>query len=141
MTGERRKSILILIGTLIIGILLGLLVPGVFHKMNRKREGQFNGKPREEMSRKGDWFASTINRIVQPDSMQAKQIKIITDNASIKIDSIESGANLRMSEVLDSVKNQLKPLLNEDQRKRLEEFDAKAKSNWHGGKGGHGHRN
>jgi hypothetical protein len=141
MTGERRKSILILIGTLIIGILLGLLVPGFFYKMNRKRNGQFNGRPQQEMNRKGDWFAATINRIVQPDSTQAKQIRIITDNASVKIDSIESGANLRMSEVLDSVKIQLKPVLNDDQWKRLEEFDAKAKSNWHSGKGGHRHRN
>jgi hypothetical protein len=40
-----------------------------------------------------------------------------------------------MSDVLDSVKSELKPLLNDEQWKRLEEFDTKAKSNWRGGKG------
>jgi hypothetical protein len=139
MTGERRKSILILTGTLIIGILLGLLGPAAFYKMKRRGNGPSYGRA-ENMNRKSDWFASTLNHVIRPDSTQAKQIKVITDNASAKIDSLESMANSRMSDMLDSVKSQLKPLLNEEQWKRLEEFDAKAKSNWHGGKGKR-HRN
>jgi hypothetical protein len=139
MTSERRKSILILVGTLIIGIVVGVLAQGLFNKM-RRRGGQsaYHGDSRGH-DRKSNWFAETITRIVKPDSAQSEKVKVITKNAAVQIDSIESQANLRMSIVLDSVKIQLKPVLNDNQWKQLQEFDAKAKSNWHGrGHGRHG---
>jgi hypothetical protein len=130
MTSERRKSILILCATLIVGILIGLLVPGFFHKY----EGRKHGRGGRDISNehKKEWFASTIYKIVKPDSAQAKQIKPITDWASQQIEAIEISSNSQMSAVLDSVKVQLKPILTEEQQQRLVEFHEKANGRWKG---------
>ena len=86
MTSERRKSILILVATLVVGILIGLLVPGFFHKYRggneRARSGRDHGP-----DHKREWFAGTIYRVVKPDSAQAKQIKPIAEWASQQIES------------------------------------------------------
>ena len=129
MTSERRKSVIILIATLLLGLVLGLLVPAVFHKIyirNRINTQVDNAGPLH----KKEWFVGTIHRIVQPDSMQAEKIKPITEWAATQIDSIEYSANQHMSAVLDSVKIQLKPILTDEQQSRLDEFDARAKGNW-----------
>ena len=130
MTSERRKAVLILSATLIVGILIGLLIPGFFHKY----EGRRHGRGGRDMSseRKKEWFASTIYKIVKPDSAQVKQIKPITDWASQQIESIEVSSNGQMNAVLDSVKAQLKPILTEEQQQRLTEFHEKAQGRWKG---------
>ena len=128
MTSERRKSILILCATLIVGILVGLLVPGFFHKYERRPHGRGGHDISNE--RKKEWFASTIYKIVKPDSAQARQIKPITDWASQQIEAIEVFSNSQMSAVLDSVKTQLKPMLTEEQQQRLVEFHQKAQGRW-----------
>ena len=87
MTSERRKSILILCATLLVGILIGLLVPGFFHKYDGRRHGRGGREITNE--RKKEWFASTIYKIVKPDSAQVKQIKPITEWASQQIEAIE----------------------------------------------------
>lgn len=132
MTSERRKSMLILATTLIVGILIGLLVPGFFHKYRGGSE-RGRGSREHESGPKKEWFAGTIYRIVKPDSAQAKQIKPIAEWASHQIEAIEVSSNSQMSAVLDSVRAQLKPILNEEQQKRLDDFDAKAKGRWRGG--------
>ena len=131
MTSERRKSILILCGTLLVGILIGLLVPGFFHKYQGGRQHGRGGREMSNESKK-EWFAGTIYRIVKPDSVQAEQIKPITEWASQQIESIEVSSNSQMSAVLDSVKVQLKPILTEEQQQRLVEFHEKADGRWKG---------
>ncbi|HTJ53018.1 MAG TPA: hypothetical protein VL443_26370 [Cyclobacteriaceae bacterium] len=137
MTSERRKSILILSATLLVGIVLGLLVPGFFYKLGRHDHGGHGRRGDGPMEHKKDWFVSTIYRVAQPDSAQAKQIKPITHWAAQEIERIETTANHEMSVVLDSVKIQLKPILTDEQRKRLEEFESNAKSHWKGRRGHH----
>lgn len=130
MTSERRKSILILSATLIVGILIGLLVPGFFHKYEGRRHGRGGREISNE--RKKEWFASTIYKIVKPDSAQMKQIKPITEWASQQIETIEISSNSQMSAVLDSVKVQLKPILTDEQQQRLVEFHERAQGRWKG---------
>jgi hypothetical protein len=130
MTSERRKSILILSATLIVGILIGLLVPGFFHKYEGRRHGRGGREISNE--RKKEWFASTIYKIVKPDSAQVKQIKPITEWASQQIEAIEISSNSQMSAVLDSVKVQLKPILTDEQQQRLVEFHERAQGRWKG---------
>ena len=139
MTTERIKSIGILAATLIIGIFLGLLVPGLFHKFDRRHTME-RGGPMPE--RKGDWFVHTLNRIVEPTTEQQEKFKPVAAWASARIDSIEQSANFEAKRVLDSVKTQLHPIITEAQWSRLEKFDEQAKANWHGhgGRGGRGRR-
>lgn len=131
MTHERRKSILILTGTLIIGILLGMLVPSLLHKIKGKSTQSDYHSGKHKGDQKSDWFSEAVTRIVKPDSSQSQKVHAITQKAAEQIDSIEIHANFQMSSVLDSVKVQLKPILTEKQWQQLQEFDAKAKSKWH----------
>lgn len=131
MTRERRTTILILIATLVFGILIGLLIPGFFHK-HRGNIQQRGGRSDREGRSKKEWFAHTINNIVQPDSEQIEKIKPITQWASQQIEAVEVSSNTRMSEILDSVKIQLQPILTEDQQKRLTEFQGRADGRWRG---------
>ncbi len=137
MNQERKKAVLTLTGTLIIGILVGLLVPGLFHKMrardHRGEHEEHGGTPED----KKEWFTQTIYRILQPDSIQVKQITPITEWAARSIDSLEVTSNHQLASILDSVKSQLKPFITEEQFKRLNDFDNKAKGHWRGkGRGG-----
>ena len=135
MTTERRKAMLFLILTLVVGILIGALVPGFFGRMRR------NGwKDMKRTEQRGDHpgsrrmgFQKMIYRITQADSSQRKQIQPILDEASGKIEALESESNSRMMGIMDSMKVNLKQILTEEQNKRLEEF-----SNKHGRRGGRG---
>jgi hypothetical protein len=131
MTRERRITILVLIGTLVVGILIGMLTPGLFHKY-RGRMQRGKGGPENTDGGKKEWFAHTINRIVQPDSVQSKKIEPITTWASQQIEAVEVSSNARMSEILDSVKVQLQPILTDEQQQRLSEFRNKAQGKWKG---------
>ncbi|MEK6780937.1 MAG: hypothetical protein AABY93_04495 [Bacteroidota bacterium] len=131
MTNERKKTILILSATLIVGILIGLLIPGFFHKYQGNNQ-RGRGVRDRSSDHKKEWFVRTIYNVVKPDSAQAKQIKPITDWASQQIAAIEISSNSQMSAILDSVKIQLKPILTAEQQQRLTEFHSKAQGRWKG---------
>lgn len=131
MTRERKITILVLIGTLMIGVLIGMLTPGLFHKY---RGGMRHGRGEVTHGDEGkkEWFTHTINRIVQPDSIQAKKIEPITTWASQQIESLEISSNARMSQIMDSVRMQLQPILTETQQEQLTEFHNNAREKWRG---------
>ncbi len=136
MTTDRKKAILYLSITFIIGLLIGALIPGFFGRMRyhewRGREGE---KDTQEMVSRHDMFARMITKIVQSDSVQAKEIKPFIEKAAVKMDSLGKDSNKRMSAIMDSLKIDLKPLLNEEQFKKLAEFTGKAHDRWRGRRG------
>ena len=127
MTTERKKAALFLVLTFILGILIGALVPGFFGRM--RREGR--GNRMEQHGDRGEGrkmgFQKMIYRVTQADSTQRKQIQPILDEASEKIDGLEKESNSRMTGIMDSIKVKLKPILNEEQNKKLEEFSLKSR--------------
>ncbi|MEO7990428.1 MAG: hypothetical protein ABI663_12860 [Chryseolinea sp.] len=131
MTNERKKAIATLGATLIVGILIGVLLPGF---LGRLREG--GRHPMDERGRgRGDddkkaWFAHTIYKIIKPDSAQARKIKPITEWASQQVEQVENKSNQELIKIMDSVKVQLKPIITEEQLKRLDGFSEKAKGHW-----------
>ncbi len=131
MTSERKKTILILCATLIVGILIGLLIPGLFHKYRNSNQHGRNGRDRGADHKK-EWFVGAIDRVIKPDSVQAKQIKPITEWASQQIEAIEVSSNSQLSLIMDSVNLKLKPMLNEEQLQRLNDFNARAQGHWRG---------
>lgn len=131
MTSERKKAIATLSATLIVGILIGILVPGF---VGRFREHSRHSIVENGRDRNGDekktWFAHTIYKIVQPDSAQLQKIKPITTWASQRVAQIENTSNQELSKVMDSVKIQLKPILTPEQLNRLDSFSERAKGHW-----------
>ena len=89
MTTERIKSIGILIATLIIGIFLGLLIPGFYYKATG--EHRQNREPNSALKpeRKADWFVQKLNEIVEPDSLQKEKIKPLFSWAGSRLDSVD----------------------------------------------------
>jgi hypothetical protein len=135
MTPERRKAILFLSLTLVIGILIGSMLPGFFYRMrhNKWKEHGRNSQShdRSEMRRNG--FERKIYEITRADSSQIKAIKPILDQTSAKIDALQQQSFASMSAVMDSMKMKLRPLLNDEQMKNLEDFSQKARARRRGG--------
>jgi hypothetical protein len=136
MTTDRRKAILFLSLTLVIGIVIGSLIPAVYGRFyhrhdrgdgkewNDKRDGKRGGGDRKQ------WLMHTIVRVVKPDSDQVKAIRPLTEQATDRIRGLEKNSNERMESIFDSLHLQLKPILTEEQNKKLEEFSTKARARW-----------
>jgi hypothetical protein len=128
MTTERVKSIGILIATLIIGIFLGLLIPGFYYKAT----GGHHQITDDNNARKpDDWFVQKLNEIVKPDSLQQEKIKPLFSWAGSQLDSVEQSANAQAITILDSVKTKLRSIVTDTQWSRLEKYEQQAKSKWH----------
>ena len=130
MTGERRKALIYLTITLIIGIFIGSLVPALFGRM--RRDGW---KERSKMEQKGErrpdrraGFEKMIYKITKPDSSQIGRIRPILQETSTKIEALEKGSNARMTSIMDSMKIKLQPVLTSEQMKNLEDFSQRTRS-------------
>src|SRR3954470_21458748 len=131
MTKERMKSIGVLVATLVIGVLLGLLIPGFYHKARGRNEQQGNRGSHEYANEKRhDWFEQKLTHILGADSTQRDKIKPIATWAAARLESIETSAKLNASHVLDSMKVQLRPIVTDEQMQKLEAFERDAKSKW-----------
>lgn len=137
MTADKKKAALYLSITLIIGILIGSLIPAFYGRF-RHREGKDmrdgremrGGKDNKQFGNKQEWLTKTIIRIVKPDSLQVKEIRPLTSQAAAQIGELEKGSNERMSAIMDSLNTKLRPILNDEQNKRLDEFSSKARQRW-----------
>ena len=137
MTTDKKKAALYLSITLIIGILIGSLIPAFYGRF-RHREGKDmrdgremrGGKDNKQFGNKQEWLTNRIIRIVKPDSSQVKEIRPLTSQAAAQIGELEKGSNERMSAIMDSLNTKLRPILNDEQNKRLDEFSSKARQRW-----------
>ncbi|MBY0433831.1 MAG: hypothetical protein K2U26_06955 [Cyclobacteriaceae bacterium] len=123
MTPERKKAALYLVLTLIIGILIGSLVPAFYGRMRHRGGDHSRGWDRSEgrMDRKGR-FEKIVFRIVKPDSTQASQLRSIVRETSVKIESLEWQSSEQMRSLMDSLQIKLRPVLTNEQLERLENF-------------------
>lgn len=137
MTTDRKRAVFFLSLTLIIGILIGALIPGFVGRF-RHRDGKDmrGGKDNKEVVSKHDRFTHMILRVVKSDSVQAKIIRPIVEEAASRIDELEKGSNASMAMIMDSMKLKLQPILTPEQLQKLNDFDAKAKNHWRGGRRG-----
>ena len=135
MTTDRKKAILFLSLTLIIGILIGSLIPAFFGRFRHRDRGDMRGGKENRMGghegSKQEWLTRTVIRIVKPDSTQVKEIRPITAKAASQIAELEKGSNEKMIVIMDSLKINLRPVLTEEQNRNLEEFSSKARKRWH----------
>jgi|SRR6267378_1910909 len=116
MTQDRKKAILYLSSTLIIGILIGVLVPAFFGRFRERR-----GQPR------GSDLAGIIQKVIKPDSVQSNKIRPIIEQASTHIDVLQNGCNQGMDSIMYSLRTQLQPFLTTDQLGHLNNFLSKGR--------------
>ncbi|MBN2089858.1 hypothetical protein JW964_09595 [candidate division KSB1 bacterium] len=109
----RLKTSLIVLVTIILGIIAGILIErSILHERFRRKFMQ---------SRVSDVFRSRMEQLISPDSTQQDTVKKILDKHSKRMGETDSLIHTRIQSNLDSLKNELKFVLREDQFKRVEE--------------------
>ena len=87
-----------------------------------KGHGHDGHDARASKDSKGN-FSNRIYRITEADSLQAKEMKPVVDRASKRLEALRLSFQKQEKRVMDSVSLQLKPMLKEDQWKRLDDFN------------------
>ncbi|MEQ1584607.1 MAG: hypothetical protein ABL895_01915 [Cyclobacteriaceae bacterium] len=123
MTPERKRALLMIGATLIIGILIGVLGMGLWSKQSR-RGGKSSATWRQEGK---EVFMQRIIKEANADSLQAKQMKPLMMETMARIDSLQNETDKNVHAVLGSFEEKLKPILREDQLKKLQEFHRKGR--------------
>ncbi len=131
MTLERKKAILILAATLLVGIVIGALSTGMMARQHyRGPQKQY----RSNYSGNRNAFADKIFRITSADSAQAKQMKPVIEKTMIQIDSLENHSRREAKVLLDSMKASLRSILKSEQMEKLNEFTTKMGHSRHRGR-------
>ncbi|MCU0287636.1 MAG: hypothetical protein MUF15_14740 [Acidobacteria bacterium] len=106
------KTTLILIGTLVIGILLGAMLDRALMRM--KIKGFLAMR-----THKG--FVERMEIIIQPASSQKKEVVAVLEKYALQFDTMHEEFKGRIKSLLDSFKNDLTPVLTPEQMKKMEE--------------------
>lgn len=108
------KGLLLLLGTLSLGVLLGAAGNGTLQRERRKEV--------EEMRRPGG-FAEHMMQVIRPrDEAQRNALLPVVQATDERNRQIIHAANTELRAALDSMRAQLAPQLDAGQRARLEEF-------------------
>lgn len=108
------KAYLTIIGTLVLGIIIGLLLNGV---LNHRRMGEM------ERMRGPGGFVAEMERLIQPrDAAQREKLKPLLEDQDRRNRAIVDGARTQMRSGMDSLVVRLTPLLDDDQLSRLKDF-------------------
>jgi len=129
MTSERKKALLLMVATFVIGIAIGALVTGLLARQFYHGRGGKRGEKREMREGRRGTLTDKIFKVVKADADQKKLIKPIIDQTMSYLDEIEDKSNQDAYVQLDSLKVKLRPILAPDQLEKLEKFlTAKRKS-------------
>jgi hypothetical protein len=125
----QTKTTLILIGTLIIGIVIGVLGSGVARRqMTRK----FANRPFPKQ------FTAVFERIIGPDATNRDTVLAILQNNAEKFDQFQRQHEATMRAMIDSLNAELDPILTPEQKQRLDEHNERLRKrmeNFHPGRG------
>jgi hypothetical protein len=120
MTTERKRALLLIGVTFIVGVIIGALATGMF-----ARQFYFGrGRSEERKMREGRHGTLTdrIFKTVEADSSQKRLMKPIIDQTMMRIDNLEEASHKDAHIQLDSLKVKLRPILSAEQMDKLEAF-------------------
>jgi hypothetical protein len=117
MTSERKRALITIMATLIIGVLIGALGVGLWNKQGRSGKplggGRLHGK---------EAFVKKVLSVIEADSLQANQLRPLINETVAQIDSLQKRTDHEMKKVIDSFEVKAQPLLTEKQMHQLKEF-------------------
>jgi hypothetical protein len=116
MTTERKKALLLMGATLIIGILIGAIGTGLVGRELRRHPGERD----KDHFRKT--FTERIIKAVEADPAQAEKMKPIILETTQKIDALQKNTQEQVYALVDSSEVKMKSILSEEQMKKLKEF-------------------
>lgn len=118
MTFERKRAIIIISATLVIGIIIGVLATGMLARHHYRGDRNRSGK--EFRGRHG--FAAKIYGITKADSAQINKMKPVIRQTMTQIDSLQKQTDSLVKVEIDSMIIRLQPLLSTEQLKSMNEF-------------------
>lgn len=123
MTPERKRALITILTTLVIGILIGALSVGLWSKQSRDGGRSTN-------SRKGgkEVFIKKLFSVIEADSAQAKQLRPIINETIAEIDSLQKQTDHEMTNLMESFEIKAQPILDEKQLEKLKEFHRKGRT-------------
>ena len=110
--GVKSKSIIALISTLVLGVLIGALLVG---PLIARRHFD-----RVDAMRTREGFAQRMERIIEPGASQVAQVREILNRHAAQFDGIFTQHRLQMDALVDSMWQELRPILTAEQLQRLE---------------------
>ena len=122
------KTTFIILGTLVIGIIIGILGGGIIHQ---QRMEQFDRIRRMNPEQR---FAEVIDEIIKPDDKQRDQIKDIMNEQAEKIVRIDDEYQSQILEMFDSTRQKINSLLTKDQIISLEKHLARGHKRFYRGR-------
>jgi hypothetical protein len=134
MTSERTKAVLFMVLTFMVGIVIGVFIPGIVFRF--RAPDNLPPLNARNMPPPSDRFERMIFRMVEPDSNQMEKIRPLAQKTSARIDTIQSQTNKEIKGVIDSLKSNLKPILTPEQLKKLEDFGNRPRGFGRGGQEG-----
>ena len=106
------KPALIIIGTLLIGIVLGALISGALAE-RRYREIR--------CMLRSDLLTERLIEIIEPlEDKQREEVRAIVEQTSVRVRNLTRETRFEMHAVMDSLFAELQPLLTDRQKARLE---------------------
>lgn len=107
----RLRSALLLLATLFIGMVLGALI----------RSSVSDHRMRRGTMRTDDGFIASYERTIQPrDDKQAAEIRVVLSETAPEVITLIQTNQAAVREHIDAMRERLEPLLDEEQKARLE---------------------
>ena len=122
MTSDRKKALVMVVATFVIGITIGALVTGLIAREFYHGRGGRRGEGREKHEGRRGTLTEKIFKVVKADESQKKLMKPIIDQTISTLDEIEDKSNQDAYAQLDTLKIKLQPILNSDQSEKLDHF-------------------
>ncbi|MFH1011342.1 MAG: hypothetical protein V1784_08950 [bacterium] len=108
------KPTLIIIGTLLLGIVLGTLISGTLADQRFRRI--------RSMMRPHGFAEDLIEAIGPKDEQQRREITAVIENTDLRIQDLMRQSREEIRARIDSMAAELQPLLTDEQRTRLEKL-------------------
>ncbi len=122
MKPERKRALISISITLIIGILIGALTVGLLGRNAQNRQ-RANGQKEDR-----EKFVERILNVAEADAEQAKQIRPYLYETMDKIDSLQKRTDHDVQSVLSTLETKLRPILSEKQMEQLQKFHRRDRS-------------
>jgi uncharacterized membrane protein len=106
------KSTVIILATLLLGFAIGILASGALARQRVRRLAEMRTRP---------GFSSRVEEVIQPtDDAQRAAIREVLEAAGLRNHEIYSRTRQELQASLEQMREQLEPLLTEEQLKRLQ---------------------
>lgn len=122
MTPERKRSILVISITFILGIAIGVLATGL---MARKH---YRNRPEvtiEQRTKQKESFVNKLLRVIDATEQQQAALKPLIETYVHRIDSVQENQKSKTRSLFQELQEKIRPQVSDEQYQRLQNFNAK----------------